>query len=137
MFQKRPHPLEVEPSSVIDIQLAFSEPNRRLGMQRMLETVPGQFIEGLPLCLRCGVPGRPRLSAPPDERVLLRLAGGVPASEHDDGGLAVRGLERRVGRRRYGQFLTVLGRPRNRCREGIHKWKHAVRYVLSTVCIDY
>jgi len=48
MYQEMPVPLKAEPASVVDIQLAFSEPNRRLGMQRMLESVPPHFLAGLP-----------------------------------------------------------------------------------------
>lgn len=48
MYQHRPTPLEVLPAVVVDVQLAFSEPSRRLGMKRMLERVPEYLVHGLP-----------------------------------------------------------------------------------------
>lgn len=48
MYQEFPIPLGVQPQAVVDIQLAFSDRSRRLGMQRMLERVPRQFVAGLP-----------------------------------------------------------------------------------------
>lgn len=48
MYQDVPVPLRAEPASVVDVQLAFSGPNRRLGMQRMLESVPPRLLAGLP-----------------------------------------------------------------------------------------
>ncbi|CAE8619449.1 unnamed protein product [Polarella glacialis] len=48
IFQALPAPLNVQPETVIDIQLAYSEPTRRLGMQRMLESVPANLVRGLP-----------------------------------------------------------------------------------------
>lgn len=37
MHQKQPMPLEMQPREIIDVQLAFSEPGRRVAMKRMLE----------------------------------------------------------------------------------------------------
>eukprot|EP00747_Dinoflagellata_sp_TGD_P166960 gnl/TRDRNA2_/TRDRNA2_190584_c0_seq1.p1 gnl/TRDRNA2_/TRDRNA2_190584_c0~~gnl/TRDRNA2_/TRDRNA2_190584_c0_seq1.p1 ORF type:complete len:378 (+),score=54.89 gnl/TRDRNA2_/TRDRNA2_190584_c0_seq1:102-1136(+) len=46
--QKLPHVLGVTSRSVVDAQLAFSPPNRRIGMARMLQRVPPQLLERLP-----------------------------------------------------------------------------------------
>jgi len=49
MHQKYPMMfLDVHPRQVVDVQLAFSEPNFRLGMSKMLERIPARFVEGLP-----------------------------------------------------------------------------------------
>lgn len=48
MYQRMPLPLEVDPVSVIDVQLGFSDRHHRLGMQRMLQRVPEKFTRGLP-----------------------------------------------------------------------------------------
>jgi len=48
MYQRMPVPLEVDPVAIIDVQLGFSLPHQRLGMQRMLQHVPAQFTRGLP-----------------------------------------------------------------------------------------
>ena len=39
----------IRASSVIDVQLGFSQPSRRLGMARMLESVPPRMMQGLPM----------------------------------------------------------------------------------------
>jgi len=48
MHQDSPVPLGMRPRETVDVQLAFSEPRRRLGMATMLERVPARFVEGLP-----------------------------------------------------------------------------------------
>lgn len=48
MYQKHPIPLNMAPVKVVDAQLAFSTPGRRLGMASMLNRVPGEMIRSLP-----------------------------------------------------------------------------------------
>jgi len=48
MYQTAPVPLQVQPASVLDVQLAFSTPVRRLGMKHMLEAVPKELLLNMP-----------------------------------------------------------------------------------------
>ena len=48
MHQEMPIRLKVLPQAVVDVQLAFSSGERRLGMAKMLERLPKSFIERLP-----------------------------------------------------------------------------------------
>ena len=48
MHQEIPIRLKVLPQAVVDVQLAFSSGERRLGMAKMLERLPKSFIERLP-----------------------------------------------------------------------------------------
>lgn len=47
-YQELPRTLGIGSASVVDVQLGFSTPERRLGMARALERVPHALIEGLP-----------------------------------------------------------------------------------------
>jgi CspA family cold shock protein len=48
MYQKVPIPLDIKPSRLVDIQLAFSPPERRLSMKNMLEQVPRALLANVP-----------------------------------------------------------------------------------------
>lgn len=48
MYQQLPTPLRMQPTAIIDAQLAFSPRERRLGMGRMLKQVPELLMLGLP-----------------------------------------------------------------------------------------
>jgi len=48
MYQQVPIPLDVQPSRLVDIQLAFSPAERRLSMKTMLEQVPRALLANVP-----------------------------------------------------------------------------------------
>merc|ERR1712046_81806 len=49
MYQEVPVPLRVsQPDGVVDVQLGFCKPNRRIGMQKVLESLPSVYLKQLP-----------------------------------------------------------------------------------------
>jgi len=48
LYQGKPFPLGVTPCAAVDVQLAFSTPDRRLGMKRALEKIHRKHLTGLP-----------------------------------------------------------------------------------------
>mmetsp|Transcript_128720 Transcript_128720/g.412346 ORF Transcript_128720/g.412346 Transcript_128720/m.412346 type:complete len:473 (+) Transcript_128720:74-1492(+) len=48
MYQQAPFPLAIHPVAIVDIQLAYSKPELRMGMRRMLEQVPTSLLTNIP-----------------------------------------------------------------------------------------